>query len=568
MDDRLSRVEAQIHDLERSLADLERRLGVLELAPHLATPLAPARIESVFAPDLHATHVKVGAAITLLGRTFVALGGAYLLRALTDSSVLPQPIGVALGILYALVWIAAADRDGGRERHLSAAFHALVGILIAFPLVWEATVRFRLLAPGGGALALTGVTVAATGVAVRRRLQPIAWIVLGGAIPTAVAFISATGALATFALYLIGLGVVTLWLGYSCDWLWLRWPAALVADVTVLALTASGASRNPLSTPGTIIAVQMLLLNGYLASIVVRTIFRARDVIPFEVVQSLAALGVGFGGAVYIAGHTGAGAGLLATINLVFGIGCYAVGVAFMRQGRPRNFRFYSALAIVLVIASTSLLLPPGPLALVATALAVLAAWAATRSSKSVLTIHAIAYLVVAGAASGTFAATVRALVGPADGPWTAFGSPSSAVVLGCAMCWLVAPPVENRRVSAASLRVALALLSTFAASGWVVAFAGSILRQYAATPIAPGAIATIRTATLALAAVAMAWAGQRERFREARWLFYPVLAAIGMKLLVEDLPRSKPETLFVALAVYGLALIAVSRLSHRTHPG
>ena len=35
-----------------------------------------------------------------------------------------------------------------------------------------------------------------------------------------------------------------------------------------------------------------------------------------------------------------------------------------------------------------------------------------------------------------------------------------------------------------------------------------------------------------------------------------------GVKLAVEDLPHSKPATLFVALAFYGAALIAASRLN------
>jgi hypothetical protein len=47
--------------------------------------------------------------------------------------------------------------------------------------------------------------------------------------------------------------------------------------------------------------------------------------------------------------------------------------------------------------------------------------------------------------------------------------------------------------------------------------------------------------------------------------VLYALLIAGAAKLLVEDLPYSKPATLFVALAFYGGALIAASRLGrHR----
>ena len=79
-----------------------------------------------------------------------------------------------------------------------------------------------------------------------------------------------------------------------------------------------------------------------------------------------------------------------------------------------------------------------------------------------------------------------------------------------------------------------------------------------------PGVIATVRTAAIAGAALAVAFIGLRRRFVEAGWLMYPLLAAGGVKLAAEDLPRSRPTTLFIALAVYGMALIAAPRIARR----
>lgn len=563
MDDRLSRVESQVHELERTVARFERRLTAIE-HEHPAPEPAGAAILDVEQPltaQAGGRHDEAAATISLVGRTFVALGGAYLLRALTDSAIVPQRIGIALGVAYALVWLVATDRAGGRSRQLSAAFHALVAILIVFPLLWEATVRFRDLTPAGGALALSMVTAIGLGIAVHRNLQAVAWIVTLAALPTAIASISMTGELVPFAVYLIALGVATLWLGYAWDWVWLRWPAALVADATVLALTMAGVGRESAASPAAIVAVQMLLLNGYLASIVVRTIIRARDVIGFEIVQALASLAAGFGGAVYIAEYTGSGATMLAFINLAFGIGCYVVGFMFMRQGRPRNFCFYSSLAIVLVITSSTLLLTADALALVSVFLAVSATWSAGRVSNGTLMVHAVAYLVVAGIASGLLAAAGFALVAPPSVQWLPFSGTAIVVVLGSGMCWVLSPAVLTGPVYARLPRAVVALLLIVGGAGVLVARLASLLPHADGTPVDAGAVATLRTAALAGAAVALAWAGQRERFRESRWLLYPVLAAGGIKLLVEDLPRSKPETLFVALAVYGLALIAAPRL-------
>ena len=71
----------------------------------------------------------------------------------------------------------------------------------------------------------------------------------------------------------------------------------------------------------------------------------------------------------------------------------------------------------------------------------------------------------------------------------------------------------------------------------------------------------------MALAAVALARLGRHDRFVELRWLLYPLLIGGGLKLLVEDLPHSRPATLFIALALYGGALILAPRLARSPAP-
>ena len=60
----------------------------------------------------------------------------------------------------------------------------------------------------------------------------------------------------------------------------------------------------------------------------------------------------------------------------------------------------------------------------------------------------------------------------------------------------------------------------------------------------------------------------QQMRAPEARWLAYPVLLLVGIKLFIEDFPHGQAATLFVALAFVGSALLLVARLLRREAKG
>ena len=79
-----------------------------------------------------------------------------------------------------------------------------------------------------------------------------------------------------------------------------------------------------------------------------------------------------------------------------------------------------------------------------------------------------------------------------------------------------------------------------------------------------PGVLATVRTCGLAVAALLIAWIGRRDRFREWGWLVYPLLAGIALKMVAHDFQYSRPATLFIAMALYGAALIVAPRLRRR----
>ena len=106
-----------------------------------------------------------------------------------------------------------------------------------------------------------------------------------------------------------------------------------------------------------------------------------------------------------------------------------------------------------------------------------------------------------------------------------------------------------------------LALLLVLEGSGALLA---SVAPALAGVSANAGVLATLRTAVLSAAAVLLAWARHYERTAELGWLLYPVLCAGGLKLLLEDFRYSEPSMLFVALGLFGTALVAASRLVNR----
>ncbi len=82
-----------------------------------------------------------------------------------------------------------------------------------------------------------------------------------------------------------------------------------------------------------------------------------------------------------------------------------------------------------------------------------------------------------------------------------------------------------------------------------------------------PAVLAVIRTAVLALAAVALAFGVPRVRLFEMTWLVLPLIVLGGIKFLAEDLPHGRPLTLFLGLACYGTALIGASRVLRTRRP-
>ena len=577
MDDRTDRLESTVEQLRLTVLSLQQRLDVLEaMRPGGATAEADARAgeSTTTRPAIPSAGFSIAdsrdpiVVLSLIGRLLLVLAGGFFLRAMTDTGVLAPPVGIALAFAYGLVWLFLSDRAGRRRQLPRAVFHAIATAMVAFPLLIEATTRFKVLTGATSALAIAALTSGLLLVAWRQRMRAVAWIAVIGALPTSFVLLSQTGVIAPFAVFLIAFGVATLWLGYALDWWGMRWPVAAAADIAVVGVTLRVLAPEHPVAPQIAMLLQLSLLGAYVVSIVIRTLIRGRNVTPFEVVQTAAALVVGFGGVVFLVGAAGSLPAALGVASLVCGAACYGVAVAVIdkREDSGRNVYFYTTLALVLVLAGFTLVLGEQWLGVVFALLAVLAAGLWSRSGRLFLLLHGAAYIVAAGIVSGTLRYGTWTLAAGAAGPWALPGAVMLVVlVAGALSAWLAAAQQQTDGGEFASgLRFVIILVSVWAAAGCVIGYIAPIAGGLADRSVDPGVLATVRTGVLAVATLLIAWIGRHARFREWGWLVYPLLVGIGLKMMAQDFKFSRPATLFIAMALYGAALIVAPRLRRR----
>ena len=579
MDDRYVRLESDVERLRSIIESLSQRIDRLEAG--LATgAAAPGESAATAVPGLAKRGIAARAerdpydpivVLSLIGRLFLVLAGGFFLRAMTEAGVLAASVGIASAFAYALVWLYLADRSARLGQSSAALFHAIGAAMVAFPLLVEATVRFRVIGEAASLLGLVLLTIAFLLVAVRRRVHVIAWITIGAALPTAVVLLLKTGFSASFAFYLVALGVATLWLAYALGWTVLRWPVALMANAAVAGLTLRALAPEHAGAWQVVMLLQLTLVAAYLAGIAVRTLLRSHNVTLFEATQTVLALVVGFGGAIALARSMQTLPALMGLASLAFGAACYAVAFTFIDQHEQnqRNVYFYTTLALVLMLAGFVLGVHGPWLGTVFGLLAVLAAGGWARYGRLYMLLHGAIYLVAAAVASMALSYAVQSLVG-SPRTWNSPAVPMVAVVVaGAFTAWLAARrPHPAGGVAADAMRLVIVVALVGSACGCIAGYVAPVAVGAVDGVLDPGALATVRTLVLVGTTLFVAWVARHPRFWEWAWLVYPLLVFIGLKMVAQDFKHSRPATLFIALAVYGVALIVVPRLRRRRPTG
>ena len=154
--DALNRLAARLDTLERRVEALEHPSAASIAAPSLAA--APSQTAEIV--DTLPIAVA-GGAFQVLGRAMLGIAGAYLLRAVAESTSLPKLGVAAIAIAYAMFWLVTATRAPVGAWFASATY-ACTSALILAPMLWELTLRFNVLPAAATAGVLGAFLCAAT----------------------------------------------------------------------------------------------------------------------------------------------------------------------------------------------------------------------------------------------------------------------------------------------------------------------------------------------------------------------------------------------------------------------
>ena len=141
--------------LPARLEALEQRVSLLEHPSAVAA--LPAAIQNASAPasqvDDGLSFAQAGGLLSVVGRAMLGIAGAYVLRAVAESTSLPKLALAAIAIAYAILWLVWAVRQNA-EAWLASTIYAGTSALILAPMLWELTLSFKVLAPSATAVIL------------------------------------------------------------------------------------------------------------------------------------------------------------------------------------------------------------------------------------------------------------------------------------------------------------------------------------------------------------------------------------------------------------------------------
>jgi hypothetical protein len=561
----LRTMEQHIEALERRLEKAESRVDALEhpLAEHWPRPSS--EIESALAAASPAgeSPAQAGSLFPVLGKALLGIAGAYVLRAVEETSTIPRFIVAATGIVYAFLWLVWAARVRGGPRFTSS-IYAGTSALILTPMLWELTLRFNVLPAAAAAAVVCGFALAAFALAAftPRDLKPVLRVACMAAAALALALAIASHALLPFVVVLLILAAVCEFVP-GCD----RAPevgalVALAADAAIWILVyvyfAGQAAHEgyPALSRGAMLAPGIAVFVIFAASVGVKTVLRARPITIFEIVQTIIAFLLA---AVSLADFgQPAGLAILGAVCLILSVACYAaVFTVFARASDQRNSAVFTAWAAALLLAGSFLCLPPLLLILLLGAAALAAVGVSRRERWLVFEFYGMVFLLAASAASGLLNFVVNALVG------TPGGAPAAGVwlIAACAvLCYVLAQPRQAERWIPQTLHLGFAAL----AAGAVAAFLVDGLVALTALRVMPGAhhLALIRTVTLCAAALVLVSGGARWRRRELTRLGYTALALVAVKLVAEDLRHGHLAYIAASIFLVAFTLIAAPRVA------
>lgn len=551
----------QVADLRRRVLNLEQQLGVAAEGPVASMP-APSPATPVMGLELSPGIVPV------MGRMLVAIAGAYALRALTEWGILPDAIGVTLGLAYGLIWLVIAARSSAK---LAAVVNCCTSVLVIAPLVWEATLHLQAISSATSASLLAAYSLIALGLVWKTGHRLVATIACSSSIVMSIALLLARDDIVPFTTALLAIAAaaeLAAWRGRQPG---ARAFAAISADCAVLLF--SWLMSRPQGLPETwapvsppfVLAAQIALALIYLATAVVQTVARRRTLSFPEMFRTAAALLIGIGGAVWVFNQHRAIMLALGLVALAGGIASYAVSFRMFEREDKWNFRAWATFGLFLALAGISLPFSRAGFWMLCCICAGVCCWTARAFRLPTLGLHGAVYLAVGSAAAGATGQSLQVLFGGgAVVEWQASLAVIAAGIVSWAAIARVSADGDARWRNQVSSLVIAGHLAWLTAG--LVEFSALGIRQAAFGAKAAGQADTLATMVLTGMSLMLAWLATKWDRREFAWLLYGLMAVCGYKLAVRDFRTEHSIALVISLLSYGCALILLPRLL-RTRP-
>lgn len=548
--------------LTTSLEALERRVYALEHPSPIQPPI-PAQADTQTATAHTAptrSSTQAGGAFSVVGKAMLGIAGAYLLRALAESTTFPRAAVIAIAIAYAAMWLVAATRVKAEAWFASVAY-AATSVLILVPMLWELTLRFRVFPSAMAASVLATFVVASFALAWKRHFTAIVWVTAAAGSAAALIMAVATHDLVPFIVAILVMAIASEYAAARNRSMAIRLWVAASADIAVSALIYIGSrpegARIDYKEVNAIflLALAPILLLIYAASATLQTMLRRTRITFFQASQTLVAFLLASWS--MLAFRSGTGAVVLGLLCLMSSALGYALVFArFAATMERRNYHVYAAGSAALFLTGVYLCLPPVWLVLLLGMAAIAATILGVRTGHLTLEFHGLAFLWAAAFSSGLLVYIAHAFAGtfPASPAW---------------LVWIVAAAAGlayafQRRFQADQwLHYLLDVLSAILAVGATAALLVWATVRLMVVAITPGAshIAVIRTLITCALALALAYSGSRWQRKELGWLADGTLVFVASKLVFEDMGHGHLGFTAASIFLYAITLLSVPRL-------
>jgi hypothetical protein len=491
----------------------------------------------------------------------LGIAGAYLLRAVAESNVLPSTAVAAVAIVYALAWLVWASRAKSGD-WLTGAVYAGTSALILAPMLWELMFRFNVLPAAIAAVIVAGFAVAAWALAWKREIAPVSWVAILAAAATALVLAIASHQLIPFVAALLAIVLI-------CEYDVLRGRvsgvrvlASLAADAAVWVLIyiyssqASTRESYPQLGATALVVPGLILFLIFGASVVHGTLWVKKRITIFETIQTTAAFLLTASGLLYF----GSPASVIA-----FGIACLALAGAgyaliltrFKSADERRNLIVFASWSGALMLAGSLICLPAKLQPAWLGSWAVAASWTGVRILRLNFQLHALVFLLTAAVGSGLLNWMANELAG------TAAGGAAMVVYLVALLtiaCYLGVAQAHDEKWRQPLFVITFAVM----AAGVLTALLVQGMTALIALKVIPGAhhLAFIRTLSICVLAIGMAFGGARFNRTELTKFGYATLALLALKLVVEDLRSGHLAFIAASISLFAVTLIVVPRVA------